>query len=188
MPNVWSTYDSETNESSNITRSATDMSERLQTIQRDDRRNESAVRTTQLIVDGEYAKSAAQFVDDAKSEIRLCAYAWRWYENEPEIDIQKLNVALLRAHMRGVKVRALVDTIATRDMLVALGFNCRSVINTRMLHTKAICVDDRTIIIGSHNMTKRATTDNYEMSIVSQEFQVVAGYIDYFDKLWSSRG
>lgn len=160
----------------------------LQKIQRPSGADDGVVQTTKLIVDNEYAKAATEFVNDAKNEIRLCAYAWRWYHNEPEIDIQKLNVELYRARLRGVKVRCLVDTHAMQDTFRALGFDCRSVVNTRMLHTKALSIDDKSVIIGSHNMTKRATTDNYEMSILSQEFYVVQAYIDYFDKIWVSRG
>lgn len=148
----------------------------------------SVIQSTQLIIDNEYAKIAADFVRSAQSEIRLCAYAWRWYENEPEIDIQKLNIELYRARLRGVKVRALVDTETMMRTFTTLGFDVRSVINTRMLHTKAIGIDTKTLMIGSHNMTKRATTDNYEMTILSQEFQVVQSYVDYFDRLWDSRG
>lgn len=164
------------------------MSERLQTIQRTCGADESIVQSTELIVDNDYARIVADFVRSAKSEIRLCAYAWRWYENEPEIDIQKLNIELYRARLRGVKVRCLVDTEAMMMQFKGNGFDVRSVVNTRMLHTKAISIDSKTVVIGSHNMTKRATTDNYEMSIMTQEYQVVAAYIDYFDRMWNSRG
>lgn len=164
------------------------MSERLQTIQRPSGANDSVVQSTKLIIDNEFAKVAAQFISDAKFEVRLCAYAWRWYENEPEIAIQQFNIELLRAHNRGVKVRCLVDTEALRQKMKLYGFNCRSVVNTRMLHTKAISVDSKTIMLGSHNLTKRATTDNYEMSILTQEFEPVAQFNDYFDRMWASRG
>lgn len=164
------------------------MSKGLQTISRHDRTDVSIIQPAQLIVDQDYARIVADFVRDAKSEIRLCAYAWRWYANEPEIDIQKLNVELLLAEYRGVKVRALVDTEAMKETFLKLGFDARCVVNTRMLHTKAFGIDTKTVIVGSHNMTKRATTDNYEMSILSQEFQVVQSYIDYFDRMWDSRG
>lgn len=164
------------------------MPERLQEVRGISRTNNSVIQPAQLIVDNEYARIAADFVAAAHSEIRLCAYAWRWYENEPEIDIQKLNIELLLAHGRGVKVRCLVDTERMKHTFTTLGFDARSVVNTRMLHTKAIGIDAKTLILGSHNMTKRATTDNYEMSIATQEYQVVAGYNDYFDRMWNSRG
>lgn len=160
----------------------------LQTIRGTARKDTGAVQSTELIIDNDYAAKAREFVMDAHGEIRLCAYAWRWYENEPEIDIQKLNIELLRAKIRGVHVRCLVDTEAMELRFATLGFDVRCVVNTRMLHTKAIGIDDKTLILGSHNMTKRATTDNYEMSIATQEFHVVAGFNDYFDRMWSSRG
>lgn len=164
------------------------MLETLQNIERRDRETSTIVQPTQLIIDNDYCELVADFVRSAKSEIRMCAYAWRWYENEPEIGIQKLNVELLLAKSRGVKVRCLVDTEIQKTRFTTLGFDARSVVNTRMLHTKAFCIDARTLVIGSHNMTKRATTDNYEMSILTQEAEPCLQFIDYFDRMWASRG
>lgn len=164
------------------------MFETLQRVDGQSGRIASSDGPTELILDNDYAGKLAAFVDDAQREIRLCAYAWRWYVNEPEIAIQKLNIALITAYARGVKVRALVDTEAQADTFKKLGFQCRSVVNTRMLHTKAFCIDSRTLVIGSHNMTKRATTDNYEMSIATQDVDCVTLFDDYFDRMWDSRG
>lgn len=164
------------------------MLERLQT-------NDGAIRestiidgTTSLILDNKYCSTVIEFIQDANIEIRLCAYAWRWYENEPEIPIQQLNIALFRARERGVKVRCLVDTAATAQMLRDIGFTVRYISTNRMLHTKAIGVDAKTLIIGSHNLTKRASTDNYELSLLTQEAQVVIGYNEYFDRMWQANG
>lgn len=164
------------------------MHEMLQEIARPSRTTSTVIRPTELILDDKYCDIVADFVRGAESEIRLCAYAWRWYENEPSIAIQKLNVELLLAKSRGVKVRALVDGLTQKERFATLGFDVRNVVNTRMLHTKAICVDTRTLVIGSHNMTKRANTDNYEMSIMTQEPEPCLQFIDYFDKMWTSRG
>lgn len=147
----------------------------------------ASIRPTRLILDNDYTAQAIEIIDGARSEIRLCAYAWRWYENEPEIGIQKLNVALLRASRRGVVVRALVDTNALCSRFSALGFDCRSVVNNRMLHTKAICVDRSSLVVGSHNLTKRANTDNYEVSVITQDFEPLEQFIEYFDAMWASR-
>lgn len=162
-----------------------------QTLQRNARTDGALgrdVRTTALILDADYCEQAIALLRLAQSEVRLCAYAWRWYENEPEIGIQKFNVELYKLRHRGVKVRCLVDTDALRMRFATLGFNTRSVINTRMLHTKAVAVDATGLIIGSHNLTKRANTDNYEASIKTYEFQVVDSFNNYFDRLWDSRG
>lgn len=166
----------------------TGMLETLQTNAGSNRETSTIVQSTDLIVDDRYCQIVSDFVEGAHSEIRLCAYAWRWYENEPEIGIQKLNIQLLLARMRGVKVRCLVDTEAQKNTFTTLGFDARCVINTRMLHTKAICVDAKRLVIGSHNMTKRAMTDNYEMSLMTAEVEPCLQFIEYFDRLWNSRG
>lgn len=163
----------------------------LETLQRDARTDgavERPVWPTALVIDGAYCDTAIELLGSARSEVRLCAYAWRWYANEPEIGIQKLNTELLLLRNRSIKVRALVDTETQRLMFRELGFDTRSVVNTRMLHTKAIGVDNYGLLIGSHNLTKRANSDNYEMSVLTYEFQAVDAYNIYFDKLWNSRG
>lgn len=163
----------------------------LETLQRDtgqDRATSPAIRSTGIILGPEYAVKAWAFVQDAKHEIRIAAYAWRWYDSEPELPMQKFNVALLEAVRRGVRVKAMVDTEAMAIVLRARGINARAVINTRMLHAKALVIDERTLVLGSHNLTKRATTDNYEVSVAIQEYEPVAQFITWFDALWGTRG
>ena len=164
------------------------MLKRLQENARTDRANGTTVRPVEIILDNNYANKARSFVLDATSEIRLCAYAWRWYDAEPALPIQQFNVELLRAALRGVQVRVLVDTEAMARKFKLLGFDVRAVQPTRMLHTKAIVIDRHTLILGSHNLTKRANTDNYEMSVALQDFEAVEQFINYFDRLWLSRG
>lgn len=162
------------------------MSKTLQTDARTISESERIDGTTELILDNRYCETVIKFIRDAKSDIRLCAYAWRWYIDEPEIPIQKLNIELFRARERGVKVRCLVDTASTAMMLRDVGFNVRYVSSNRMLHTKAIGIDDRTLVIGSHNLTKRASTDNYELSLLTQEAQVVLAYNEYYERMWAA--
>lgn len=164
------------------------MPEMLQRNEREIGEPGTLVRPTQIILDASYCGKVIEFLQHARSDVRVCAYAWRWYHNEPEIPIQKLNVALLQAQRRGVSVRCLVDTRPTLEMLKSLGFAARCVDSTRMMHTKAIGIDDKTLILGSHNLTKRANTDNYEMSIVTQEPSCVLDYNDYFERMWLARG
>lgn len=164
------------------------MSQGLQEVSRTSGADDRAIQSTKLIIDNDYANTVAGLIRHASGEIRMCSYAWRWYEMEPEIDIQKLNIELLRAADRGVKVRCLVDSEAMAVQFCGLGFNARSVVNTRMLHTKAFGIGDSALILGSHNLTKRATTDNFEMSVITYDFESITLYNEYFDKMWASRG
>lgn len=150
--------------------------------------SEPIILTNELIFDGAYTAAVIDVVKGARSEIRLCAYAWRWYGNEPELGIQKLNTEIFKARDRGVRVRCLVDTEKMVQRFKSLGFDVRAVENTKMLHTKAVAADLNALVLGSHNLTKRANNDNYEISIITREFEAVQQFATYFDKLWGARG
>lgn len=164
------------------------MSKMLQKHDGEDGGAAEAFWPTTLVLDDEYVPAAMELLESTSVEVRMCAYAWRWYSQEPEIGIQQLNIALYRLRERGVRVRALVDTETMRRTFAELGFETRSVVNTRMLHTKAICGDADKLLIGSHNLTKRANTDNYECSVAIGDFEAIQQFIKYFDALWNSRG
>lgn len=163
------------------------MSKALRELQGSSGEISPSVRPTELIIDDEYFGKVAIFLKDAKSEIRICAYAWRWYLGEPELAIQKFNTTVFGLNLKHIRVRILVDNNSMCETFKKLGFNVRSVDPARMLHTKAICIDEKTLVIGSHNLTKRAGKDNYEMSIATQDPEPVLQFIEYFDSLWGSR-
>lgn len=160
------------------------MSKMLQENARGSSETSTPVRSVGLILDRDFAGKAAEFVKDAKSEIRIFAYAWRWYENEPELDIQKFNIEVLKATRRGVKVRAIVDTFAIFKEMRAHGIECRFLEPVRTVHTKAIMIDDKTLVLGSHNLTKRATSVNIEMSVAIQDYATTDQFRLYFDTMW----
>lgn len=162
------------------------MSKGLQTDEGRDATAANHVRPTALILNGEFIAAARKLLGHAQSEVRLCAYAWRWYENEPEIGIQLLNLDLYALRRRGVVVRAIVDTLAMRETFRALGFDCISIPSDRTLHTKAIGVDSTGLMIGSHNLTKRGTSDNIEASVLIYDAEPVIAYNEYFDKMWAA--
>ena len=162
------------------------MSKLLQKNARGVREASPVVQSVKLILDRDFASKAAEFVKDSKIEIRIFAYAWRWYENEPELDIQKFNIEVLKATRRGVKVRAIVDTYAIFKEMSARGIDCRYLEPVRTVHTKAIMIDDKTLIIGSHNLTKRATEGNFEASVAIQDYSTIDQFRRYFDIMWSA--
>lgn len=152
------------------------------------RETSPTARSTEVILNDNYAKKVQAFVSEARISIRAFIYAWRWYDSEPYEPIQRMNNALLEAVQRGLQVRILVDTEAMKLKFRALGFDVKSVVNTRMLHAKAIQIDDKTLVVGSHNWTKRANNDNYELSLAVQDPEAIILFNEHFDAVWNSRG
>lgn len=161
------------------------MSKGLQEFARATRTTRTTDEPIDLVLDHNYARKVTEDIKNAKEEINICAYAWRWYETQPEIDIQKLNIALMRAKQRGVRVRCLLDGFKVFQVVKKHGFNARYIPQAKMLHTKAVCIDRKLIYIGSHNLTKRANQENFETSIKTSNYDVIDQFMIYFEKIWA---
>ena len=162
-----------------------------QGLQDDGRQNGGTYDATgaaKVILNGEYAAYARNVVKNAKYDIRICAYAWRWYDSRPETPIQMFNTELVRAVKRGVQVRAIVDNVIIKEMLEARGIRCVVAPGIKSCHAKVISGDLKDIVVGSHNLTMRAFDENIEISILTHEYEPIAQFIEYFDRMWVAYG
>ena len=148
------------------------------------RETSTPIRPVKLILNGDYIGSVLDYINAATDDIAICAYAWRWYMNEPDLYMQKFNVAILRAVGRGVKVRVICDNEMTYALLKKAGVNVKYVRGNRVMHIKAICIDYKVLVLGSHNLTKNATQNNYEASVIITEFEPIEQFMRYFNGIW----
>lgn len=144
--------------------------------------------TTQLVVDREYCKRILPLLAAAKSEILICAYSWRLYPEEPEREIQQVFTAVARSVQRGVVVRVLADKYTQIKPLLEHKIECRYIGTKLTMHTKAICVDDEYLLLGSHNLTARANEFNHEASILVTETEPILQFRKYFNTIWGKLG
>ncbi len=141
-------------------------------------------QTVQLLMDGSFIEKAAECVRHAKKQIFICAYAWRWYENSPEKAIQKFNYEIARRSLQGLDIRAILDQRSQAQYLSQYGIKTKSYPTDRAMHTKAMLVDEETLILGSHNLTDRGTAENYELSLLTQDPQACLLFSEYFEIMW----
>lgn len=142
--------------------------------------------TVQLLQDAAFITKAAECVRTAKRSIYICAYAWRWYENAPEKDIQKFNYEIARRSLQGMDIRAILDQRSQAEYLKQYGIKTKSYPTDRAMHTKAIMIDEKILIIGSHNLTERGTAENYELSVLITEPEACIEFSEYFNKMWQN--
>jgi len=143
---------------------------------------------TELLFDSAFITKAAECVKAAKRRVYICAYAWRWYENSPEKSIQKFNYEIARRSLLGLDIRAILNQRTQASYLQQYGISTRTFPTDRAMHTKAILVDDDTLLIGSHNLTDRGTDENYEISVLVQDPQACMLFAEYFEKMWQNYG
>lgn len=153
-------------------------SEKVQTLE--------AMPQVQLLFDDAYIRTAIDCIKKAKRSIYICAYAWRWYENAPEKDIQKFNTEIVKATRQGLDIRVILDQRTQASLLQVHGINTRIYPTDRAMHTKAILVDDECLLIGSHNLTERGTAENYEISVAIKDPTSCLLFKDYFERMWQN--
>ena len=79
--------------------------------------------------------------------------------------VTKLLNSLKAARERGVQVRVLHMHEPTAKVLSDFGFEVKRVYTRKLMHCKMMLIDGRYAIVGSHNYTLSAFTENLEVSI-----------------------
>ena len=117
----------------------------------------------------------------AKSSIDICVFT---------ISDDRLTAAILQAHQRGVAVRVITDNDKSEDMGSDVDFLQKNDVPLKMdvsdyhMHHKFAVFDGVTLLNGSFNWTRSATTKNQENILVIQEPALVSAYVDKFHSLW----
>ena len=140
----------------------------------------------ELVLSGEFTKRLIELLDDALESVYIFMFDWKWYKNDFSCDVQLINQALVRAARRGVNVQTLLNYDEIVPILTSVGINAKKYNFKHLLHAKSIVIDREIIVLGSHNLTQNALTNNVEMSLIVSDKELAARIIRYFENIWSS--
>lgn len=149
------------------------------------RETSTPVWSNGIILTTEYAQFLASLVDSAKISCDFMVYVWRNYEHEPELPLQQVNIALQRAQNRGVRVRILADKESYIAQQLRRTFNIKYTDIHITQHAKGALIDRKHLLIGSHNLTKNATTKNNELTVYTDIREMCDRYEKHFDSIWA---
>jgi len=113
-----------------------------------------------------FPRKVIPLINGAKRTIEILVFDWGWYENEIGEQIQIFNNAIVRAKHRGVFVKAIVYKHKIKNTLDQLGIWVRKIESSKLMHIKLMIIDEKILIVGSHNYTKNAFNINYELSLI----------------------
>lgn len=139
----------------------------------------------EVIIGADFGKKVAPLIDEAKKNIDIVTYDWRWYPDQVSHPVQQFNMAVVRAVGRGVLVRALLNSAELLPLLTKLNIHARCMKDKRTLHAKLIIIDGHTLIIGSHNITRNAFTHNVEASVVVEIPSDNSRLAEFFENLYN---
>ena len=143
----------------------------------------------------DYPKVVIPIINSAGHKLDIMMYQWKWYSHENAGGVEKFNLAVQAASRRGVKVRVLLNIESmghaitkinkrTETFLRLAGVDVKFGQIGYATHAKMLIIDDRFLILGSHNISKGSFSRNQEASIVVEGGEAIRSYIDYFLLLW----
>ena len=144
----------------------------------------------QLLENGAYGTVLLDRIHGAKRRIICVFYLFRIgksAENQP----RAVASALIAAQRRGVEVTVILEggklvekENRTATRLLAQG-GVRVVFAPAGVttHAKAVGIDDRFVLIGSHNLTQAALRHNNELSVLLDSPQLAARLRNYLERL-----
>lgn len=139
---------------------------------------------TKALIGAAFCDEVIKLVDAAVLSVKVIMFDWRLYPNQPSHPVSKLVTALVAARRRGVCVQVLLSNAEVRRELSQLGFECKAIYSSKLVHAKVMLVDDVVAIVGSHNYTQNAFTMNLEVSLVAYFNTTENDLKLYFDRLW----
>lgn len=138
---------------------------------------------SQLLIGREYADVLIEQIASSQVSIKILAYDWRWYNTQIGTRIQKFNRAIAVACKRGVDVQVVLNSAVISHTLKNLGVKVHVVNASRKMHAKLIIIDEKLVLLGSHNLTISGFELNHEMSLVTTTPLVVSRCTDFFQKI-----
>lgn len=141
-----------------------------------------------LVADAEYRDTLLKKIQEAKRRIICAFYLFKVTDrrgNHPAA----LAKELAHAQRRGVDVTVILegdDPVGPENRAVA-GYLTRRGVKVlyprgrRTTHAKAVVIDDRYVLIGSHNITHAALSKNRELSVLLDSPELAAQTTRYLE-------
>lgn len=138
----------------------------------------------QTIIGKEFPQIVVPLIDSAKKSIKVVVFDWRWYPQDPANPVQIFNQAFVRAARRGVEIEAIANNDEIVRTLLDQGIKAKRVMLKTIIHSKLIIIDNKIVVIGSHNYTQSAFTFNQEISVVISDCSDIDKFNLFFHNLY----
>jgi phosphatidylserine/phosphatidylglycerophosphate/cardiolipin synthase-like enzyme len=132
----------------------------------------------------EFPKKVIPLIQEAKQSIKIIVFDWRWYPNDIGCTAQIFNREILAAAARGADLRVITNVHDVARVLREQGVKVSRPENKRLIHCKLMIIDEKHLVIGSHNYTQNAFTANHEASVIIRNCPDISKFIYFFNSLF----
>ncbi len=144
------------------------------------------------LVDDRYFNELKNLLLKANSSVYVIMYVIKYDPNEPDDPVNQLLSVLAELRTRGVDVKVVIDDETYRSYPETITYLKNAGVPTRLdksqrttTHAKLVIIDNKTVVIGSHNWTESALRYNHEASVMVQDKEIAEELAKYFMNLWN---
>jgi len=138
----------------------------------------------ETIIGKEFSPKVIPYIQEAEKSIKIIAFDWRNYKTDIGSGVFFLNQALFMASRRGVDIRVIVAAKNINAKWLKSFFKVKELYSKKIIHSKMMLIDDKILILGSHNYTFSGLELNQELSIIIKGENDIKRFVNFFDKLY----
>lgn len=149
-----------------------------------------------VLLGGDFLAEVVKQVRGSVRSVWVVMFEWSWYPGQHTGSVQDINRELCIRAKSGTDVRVLLHNEAmgralhrinrvTAQHLRASGAEVKFGNTGMPLHAKVWVFDWERVIVGSHNISVRATKTNQEVSVLFDDGGEVKRVVDWFEGLWA---
>lgn len=146
-----------------------------------------------VIEDHAYLKIVKDLLSHANKSIYVAIFVIKYDIKEYDDPVNQLLYALIDAHKRGLDVKVLVDDPTLRSYPDTISYLKNNSIEVKLdekkgvtSHMKIVIIDDKYLVVGSHNWTESALSYNHEYSVLIISKYYAEKARRYFLDLWAN--
>jgi phosphatidylserine/phosphatidylglycerophosphate/cardiolipin synthase-like enzyme len=150
----------------------------------------SPVAGATLLENGAYSGSLLTRIRESKRRILCAFYLFKLGRGRSNLPAA-VAAELVRARQRGVAVKVILEggKSLAKENLAAAGVLLRGGVSVlfpgrqRVTHLKAVVIDERYVLLGSHNLTESALAHNNELSLLLDSPPLAAQVTRYLEAI-----
>ncbi|MCK4233227.1 hypothetical protein KAX75_02280 [candidate division WOR-3 bacterium] len=152
-----------------------------------------------VVTNRDYTSYLLSCFNESEDYIHIMMYLMKYYPFDSTNGVSQLQKALIKANLRGVEVKVLLEKSDYNSSLNALnestyiyldsmGVDVRFDPVSVTTHSKLVIVDDKIAFVGSSNWSRSALEENNEVNVKIKEEMVVSELDSYFQRIWDVSG
>ena len=149
-----------------------------------------------VVLDNNFLSISTPLIEKAKSEILIATFKLELSDKPRGRALKKFFQELFTAKARGIRVNMLFNWHADRKSVPKTNYSAacelknkniavRYLPKNRCCHTKILIIDREYALIGSHNLSIKSTSENFEMSYLITDRDEIKNLVLIYEKIFA---